>query len=469
MVRSNPVAGTWASTSVDLHLDLAGSRIRESLERALRDAVRTGRLAPGLQLPSSRALAADLGIARNTVADAYSQLIAEGWLTARQGAGTHVGDRSPAVEAATIASPLASRPPYDLRAGSPDTAAFPRSAWLAATRKALTAAPAEALGYTDPQGRPELRQALAGYLTRARGVQLTPDRIVICSGFTQGLGLICQVLRRRGASTLAMEAYGQPRHGDVAAAAGLSTTTVPVDGHGAMTDKLAGADAVLLTPAHQFPLGMALAPQRRSRIVAWADATNGLVIEDDYDGEFRYDRQPVGAVQALAPERVAYAGTVSKALAPGVRLGWLVLPAALVDDVVAVKILTDRNTSSLGQLTLAEFINSGHYDRQVRRSRLAYRRRRDRLVDALRRQTPWVRIVGIAAGLHLLLELPDGQTEHDILRRAARQGLALEGLASYARAPSTHTPALVVGYGTPHEHAFTGAVTRLTAVLAQPA
>ena len=466
MVWSNFVSGTWASTSVDLHLDLVGSRIGESLERALRDAARTGRLAPGLQLPSSRALAGDLGIARNTVADAYSQLIAEGWLTARPGAGTYVADRSPALEAAAAPAPPASRLRYDLRPGSPDTAAFPRSAWLAATRRALAAAPAEALGYIDPQGRPELRQALAGYLARARGVQLTPDRIVICSGFTQGLGLICQALRRRGAKTLAMEVYGQPRHRDIAAAAGLSTATVPVDGHGAMIDKLADADAVLLTPAHQFPLGAALASQRRGGVVAWADATAGLIIEDDYDGEFRYDRQPVGAVQALAPERVAYAGTASKALAPGLRLGWLALPAALVDDVVAVKALTDRSTSSLDQLTLAEFITSGHYDRQVRRSRLAYRRRRDRLVDALRRQAPGVRITGIAAGLHLLLELPDGHTEHDIITRAARHGLALEGLGSYRRAPDTHPPALVIGYGTPHEHAFTGAVARLTAVLA---
>jgi GntR family transcriptional regulator / MocR family aminotransferase len=425
------------------------------LERALRDAVRTGRLSPGLQLPSSRALAADLGVARNTVTDAYSQLIAEGWLMARQGAGTRVADRSPAAEAMTTSAPLASRPQYDLRAGSPDTAAFPRSAWLAASRRALIAAPAEALGYTDPQGRPELRQALAGYLARARGVRLTPDRIVICSGFTQGLGLICQALRRHGAKTLAMEVHGQPRHRDIADAAGLSVTTVPVDDHGAMIDELAGADAVLLTPAHQFPLGVALAPQRRSRVVAWADATNGLVIEDDYDGEFRYDRQPVGAVQALAPERVAYAGTVSKALAPGLRLGWLALPAALVNDVVDVKILTDRITSSLDQLTLAEFINSGHYDRQVRRSRLAYRRRRDRLVDAVGRHAPGVRVVGIAAGLHLLLELPGGQAERDIITRAARRGLALEGLGSYQRAPGTYPPALVVGYGTPHEHAFT--------------
>jgi GntR family transcriptional regulator/MocR family aminotransferase len=453
----------WATSGLDLHLDRTGSRVRAGLESALRDAVRTGRLAPGVLLPSSRSLAADLGIARNTVADAYSQLIAEGWLTARPGAGTYVADRSPALEAAAAPAPPASRPRYDLRPGSPDTAAFPRSAWLAATRRALAAAPAEALGYIDPQGRPELRQALAGYLARARGVQLTPDRIVICSGFTQGLGLISQVLRDRGATTLAVESYSLAAHRDIATTSGLAIATVPVDGHGAMVSELGDAGAVLLTPAHQFPLGAALVPQRRNRVVEWAAATAGLIIEDDYDGEFRYDRQPVGAVQALAPEHVAYGGTASKSLAPGLRLGWLVLPARLVDDVVTAKARTDRNTSSIDQLTL---ITSGGYDRQIRRSRLAYRQRRDRLVAELRQHAPPVLISGIAAGLHLLLELPAGQAEDDIIARAADRGLVLEGLGAYNATSDPHPPALVIGYGTPPEHAFTGAIARLTAVLA---
>jgi GntR family transcriptional regulator / MocR family aminotransferase len=457
---------SWATFGLDLHLDRTGSRVRAGLEVALRDAVRTGRLAPGLLLPSSRALAADLGIARNTVADAYGQLVAEGWLTAEHGSGTRVADRAPAVQAAT-AAPVhpASRPRYDLRPGSPDISAFPRQAWLAATRRALTAAPAEALGYTDPRGRPELRQALAGYLARARGVQVTPDRIVICSGFTQGLGLLCQTLRNRGATTLAVEACGLETHRDVAVASGLDITTVPVDGHGAVVSQLGNADAVLLTPAHQFPVGAALAPQRRSDVVDWAAARGGLVIEDDYDGEFRYDRQPVGALQALAPEQVVYGGTASKSLAPGLRLGWLVVPAGLADDVAAAKALTDRNTSSIDQLTLAEFISSGGYDRQVRRSRLSYRRRRDRLVAALRQDTPAVEIGGITAGLHLLLKLPAGRTEDDIIARGASRGLALEGLAPYNATPDPQPPALVVGYGTPPEHAFTGAIARLTAAL----
>ena len=460
---------SWATSGLDLHLDRTGPRVRAGLENTLRDAVRSGRLSPGLLMPSSRALAADLGIARNTVVEAYTQLVAEGWLTAEHGSGTRVADGGPRWRRppSRRAWP-ADLPRYNLRPGSPDVSAFPRQAWLAATRKALTAAPAEALGYSDPRGRPELRQALAGYLARARGVQVTPDRVVVCSGYTQGLALLCQVLRARGATVLAVEAVGQETHRNAAVASGLAVDPLPVDSHGAVISQLGRAEAVLLTPAHQFPYGAALAPQRRHQVIDWAAATGGLVLEDDYDGEFRYDRQPVGALQALAPEHVVYGGTASKSLAPGLRLGWLVVPAGLVDEIVAVKDLADRSTSSLDQLTLAEFIGSGGYDRQVRRSRLAYRRRRDRLVAALKRHAPDVGIKGITAGLHLLLELPEGHTEAGLIARAAARGLALEGLSGYHATPGPHPPGLVVGYGTPPEHAFTGALARLTATLADP-
>jgi GntR family transcriptional regulator/MocR family aminotransferase len=460
------MTNTWATFGVDLHLDLAGTRVRAGLERALREAVQVGRLRPGTRLPSSRTLAQDLGIARNTVAEAYGQLVAEGWLTARRGSGTRVADRAAAVQVpVSPAAEAVRRPRYDLRAGSPDLSGFPRSGWLAAARRALNAAPQEALGYSDPRGRPELRSALAEYLARARGVRVTPDRLVVCSGFTQGLGLLCQVLRRRGAVTLAMEGYGQPSHRRLAAAGGLKVKTLTVDRHGAMVSELDDAGAVLLTPAHQFPLGVALSSQRRSRAVAWALDTGKLIIEDDYDGEFRYDRQPVGAMQALAPEHVVYAGTASKSLAPGLRLGWLVLPAHLVDDVVAAKSLADRHSSALDQLTLAEFIVSGGYDRHVRRSRLACRRRRDRLVAALHQRAPHVRITGIAAGLHALVELPTGQREDEVVSRAAQHGLAIEGLQPYSATEQQHDPALVVGYCTPPEHALTGAIARLCAAL----
>jgi GntR family transcriptional regulator / MocR family aminotransferase len=466
------MAETWATSGVDLHLDLlvdrAGHRVRASLETALRDAVRTGRLNPGSRLPSSRSLAADLGIARNTVADAYGQLVAEGWLTARRGSSTRVADWPATTDPAPppgTAQPRHQR--YDLRAGSPDLSAFPRPAWLAAARRALAAAPYHALGHPDPRGRPELRGALAGYLARARGVRVPADRIVICSGFTHGLALLSQVLRDGGGHTLAIEQYGHPAHRSVAAAAGLGLAVLPVDSRGAAVSELGAASGVLLTPAHQFPIGAVLAPQRRAQAAAWARSTGAVVIEDDYDGEFRYDRQPVGAMQALAPEQVVYAGSASKSLAPGLRLGWLALPAALVDDVAAASRLAGPPGSSLDQLTLAEFIISGGYDRHVRRSRLAYRRRRDRLVTALRRSVPQVRITGIAAGLHALLELPDGLAEDEVVARAAEHGLAVEGLSRYRATGEPSGAALVVGYGTPPEHAFTGALARLCAAFGQ--
>jgi GntR family transcriptional regulator/MocR family aminotransferase len=468
------MAEIWATSGVDLHLDLlidrTGHRVRASLEAALRDAVRTGRLGPGTRLPSSRSLAADLGIARNTVADAYGQLVAEGWLDARRGSATRVAGRPAGLDetAGTDPAPPAaprrpSQPRYDLRPGFPDLSAFPRPGWLAAARRALAAAPYQALGYPDPRGCPELRQALAGYLARARGVRVPAGRIVVCSGFTHGLGLLSQVLRGKGGRTLAIEEYGHPAHRSVVAAAGLGLAPLPVDSRGAAVDGLGPACGVLLTPAHQFPLGAALAPHRRTQAADWARSTGGVVIEDDYDGEFRYDRQPVGAMQALAPDHVVYAGSASKSLAPGLRLGWLAVPARLLDDVVAASRLAGPAPSSLDQLTLAEFIVAGGYDRQIRRARLAYRRRRDRLVTALRHSAPQVRITGVAAGLHALLELPAAQPEDEVVARAAAHGLALEALGSFHAAGRASRPALVVGYGTPPDHAFTAALARLCA------
>ena len=463
------MSDSWAISSVDLHLELAGPRVRTGLESALREAVRGGRLRPGTRLPSSRALATDLGIARNTVADCYAQLVAEGWLAARQGSGTWVAERAPSPPAAAGTPPaaVARQARFDLRTGVPDVGAFPRQAWLAAGRKALAAAPARALGYTDPRGLPQLRTALAGYLARARGVAVTPDRVVVCAGFAQGLELLCEALRARGATTLAAEALGYPRHWRIAERAGLAVSPVPVDAGGAVVGDLGAAGGLLLTPTHQFPLGVPLAPARRRRATDWAASAGAIIIEDDYDGELRYDRPAVGALQALAPEQVVYAGTASKSLAPGLRLGWLVLPARLVDEVVAVKAAAGRLSSSLDQLTLAEFIDSGAYDRQVRRVRLAYRRRRDRLAAALHASAPQVRVTGIAAGLHAVLRLPPGAREDSLVARATRHGLAVEGLSAYGMpGHDADGPALVVGYATPPGHAYSTAVARLCAVLA---
>ncbi|MFI5593791.1 PLP-dependent aminotransferase family protein [Amycolatopsis sp. NPDC051758] len=462
----------------DLHLDHVGLRgrhgLRTSLTDALREAVRAGRLPPGARLPSSRTLAADLAIARNTVADAYAELVAEGWLTARQGSGTRVAQRAEpgrAPKAGTdrvaLARPTPIRTPgtrFSLLPGNPDLASFPRAQWLAAARRALTAAPHEALGYGDARGRIELRTALAGYLARARGVHATPDRIVVCAGFVHALRLIGAVLHGRGVRTVAVEAYGVPQYHDLLTDAGLRTPALPLDEHGARTEELTDAGAVLLTPAHQYPTGGALSPARRTGVVDWARATGGLVLEDDYDGEFRYDRQPVGALQGLDPDHVAYFGTASKSLAPGLRLGWMVLPRSVTREVIAAKGHVDWAPGSFDQLTLAEFLTSGDYDRHVRAMRLRYRRRRDQLVAAVASRAPGIRVSGIAAGLHAVLDLPAG-TEREVIATAAKAGLAVGGLGDFAHPSVQGGDGLVVGYATPSDSAWSGALAALCEVL----
>ncbi|MER8085286.1 PLP-dependent aminotransferase family protein [Streptomyces sp. NPDC094048] len=463
---------SWATFGADLHLETTGSTgLRTGLMDALREAVRTGRLAPGTRLPSSRSLAVDLGIARNTVADAYAELVAEGWLSARQGSGTRVARRAeprPAARRTARSRPVVARPAHNLQAGSPDLSTFPRADWLKAARRALTDAPNDAFGYGDPRGRIELRTVLAEYLARARGVYADPERIVVCAGFVQALKLMGEVLRKRRVREVAAESYGLDVHWKLLADAGLRMPCLPVDGLGARTDELSGlrgAGAVLLTPAHQFPTGVPLHPGRRAAAVDWARGTGGLILEDDYDGEFRYDRQPVGALQGLDPERVVHLGTTSKSLAPGLRLGWMVLPESLVEEVTEAKGLSDWSSSALEQLTLAEFIASGAYDRHVRAMRLRYRRRRDQLVAVLAERAPGVRVSGIAAGLHAVLELPEGG-EEAALRSAAWQGLALEGLSRFRhpQAPPGRD-ALVIGYGTPTDSAWAGALEALLRVL----
>ncbi|MFF7750026.1 PLP-dependent aminotransferase family protein [Streptomyces sp. NPDC007971] len=478
---------SWVNSAerigVDLHLELSGpGGRRAALIRALREAVRSGRLAPGTRLPPYRSLAADLGVARNTVADAYAELVAEGWLTARQGSGTRVAMGVPSAPSGQRgraqpprrpgrvprkAPVRAHGPRHDLTQGTPDASAFPRTAWSAAYRRALQAAPSEAFGPGDPAGRRELREALSEYLARARGVRCEPDRIVVCSGFAHALRLLFGqggggVLR----GPLAVEAYGLGFHRELLATAGVRTVPLPLDEHGARVDALGRERAVLLTPAHQFPTGGPLHPERRTAVIDWARAREAVVVEDDYDGEFRYDRRPVGALQGLDPERVIHIGSVSKSLSPALRLGWMVLPERHVGPVLAAKGEREAWASVLDQLALADFLGSGSYDRHVRRMRQCYRRRRDRLVAALAAHAPHIEVTGIAAGLHAVLRLPPG-TERSAVKAAAWQGVALDGLAAF-RHPGTQMPApdgLVVGYATPPEHDYGAALEALCGVL----
>ncbi len=451
----------------DLHLELSGTGSkRAALTTALRDAVRAGRLAPGTRLPPYRSLAADLGIARNTVADAYAELVAEGRLTAVQGSGTRVADRAELLAPVRTPkkAPSTPAPRYNLRQGQPDAASFPRAEWLAAARRALAVAPHDAFGPGDPRGRPELREALAGYLARARGVRTSPDRIVVCSGFAHALRLLFPAVLP---GPLAVESYGLAFHRSIFTAASVTTIPLSLDENGARVDELTAAvRTVLLTPAHQFPTGGPLHHDRRTAVVDHARATGGLVIEDDYDGEFRYDRKPIGAVQGLDPERVIYAGSVSKSLSPALRLGWLVLPEHLVDPVLAVKGEREAWAGVLDQLTLAEFVESGAYDKHIRRMRQRYRRRRDLLAGALAAQAPHVAPTGVAAGLHAVLRLPAG-TEASVLKAATWQGIALDGLAAFRHPSATMSTVdgLVVGYATPPEHAYAAAVDALCRAL----
>jgi GntR family transcriptional regulator / MocR family aminotransferase len=441
---------------VDLHLVLDRSMgLRAAVEHAVREAIRT--LPPDTRLPSSRTLAADLGVARNTVAEAYGQLVQEGYLTGARGAGTRTV-AVPLVPPATVAAlPDVAEVRYDLRPGRPDVSSFPVAGWNAATRHVLDTRPRDALQYADPRGPAYTREVLAGYLARARGVRAEPDRIVLCSGFRQALTLVARAVAGRGRRTFGHERPGQSIVPDQLAGAGLRPEPIPVDQHGALVGRLRDQAGVLLTPAHQFPNGVPLAPHRRTQVLDWARTTGAVILEDDYDGEFRYDRQPIGALQGLGPDVVAYAGSASKTLAPGLRLGWLVVPPDLLDAVVAEKELADRHSDTLTQITLAALIESGGYDRHVRAARLRYRRRRDDLVRALGNY----RTTGIAAGLQVVTELPGGD-EDSVLRTLADRGVITHGMSRFG---AGLPPALVLGYGAPAQHAWPQTLDALTNAL----
>ncbi|MFI9508992.1 PLP-dependent aminotransferase family protein [Nocardia sp. NPDC052566] len=451
-----------------LELPARGTR-RRALEEAVRTAIRDGRLAGGTRLPSTRDLAHQLGLARGTVTAVYEQLTAEGWLTARQGAGTEVAEGTAVSRPALGAGlPRAAQAQHDLRPGRPDTQAFPRGAWARAMRSVLREAPADAFGFGDPRGRPELRTTLSAYLSRVRGVRVDPEHLVICSGYTQALGLLAEVFVDMGVSVVGME---DPTIGDHVGlmSTRLQVADIPLDGAGLSVEMLreSGAEAVICTPSHQFPIGTCMTPQRRSELLAWAARRRGWIVEDDYDGEFRYDRQPVAALQSRQPERVIYIGSTSKTIGPGVRIGWIACPPRLVEPLAEAKRRT-HDWRSMDQLALAHLIDSGDYDRHLRSMRRIYRRRRDILTVAVRNALPDSRIHGIDAGLHAILELPDptrlGEQEAiEALRAAA---ILTHPLGDYLRSTEVHyPPALVIGYGTPSERSYEPAIEALRDVL----
>lgn len=459
--------GDWTS-SLDLLIEREGGQgVRRGIESAIRQAIHDGRLKSGVELPSTRALASDLGVARGTVSEAYGQLNAEGYLLTQQGAPTRVAWTPTAAEAAP---PKKARPALDLRPGHTNVSDFPRRAWTKAICHAIQKVPAEGLGYGDNRGRVELRTALAGYLGRARGVRTDADGILVCGGFTQAITILCQYLRERGARAVALEDPCAPRYRDIVRRAGLAVLPVPCDSQGMDVSALrrSDADAVLVTPAHQYPLGVTLSPSRREELVNWARSRGALIVEDDYDGEFRFDQRPISALQSLDGDHVVYVGTASKSLAPGLRLGWLTTPPRLRAAVIGIKERWDRGSGLFEQLALANLITTGDFDHHVRRMRGSYRRRRALLLDTLARCTPGVQVASGSAGLHLTALLPGDMAETDVVAAAAQRSLLLRPLGEFwaAPAPAADRPqGLVIGYGTPPTHAFKPALAALAEVL----
>jgi GntR family transcriptional regulator/MocR family aminotransferase len=423
-----------------------GAQIEDQLRRAIRD----GSLRGSAQVPSTRDLARQLGVSRRVVVDAYAQLAAEGYLHLRQGARPRVSENTAAAEAPRgDLLPTATRTRFDFRPSRPSLSAFPRAAWLRSLRTALTTMTDAELGYGDPRGADVLREALAEYLGRVRGVVAEPERVVVTYGYAQGLYIVCRALAAAGARRIGMEDPSNIDDREIVTSAGLEAVPIAVDGSGLRVDELerAAPDAVIVTPAHQQPTGVVLSSDRRAALLEWLRANDAIAIEDDYDAEYRYDRTAVGALQGLAPDHVVYAGTTSKTLVPALRLAWLVVPASMVEGVTAAKIVSDRGASRIEEYAFADFIARGELDRHLRRMRARYRKQRDALVAALAHELPEATVTGIAAGLHVTVRLPVIYDDAAIRAAADRHRVQFNTMHDYRERDDSDTPTLMLGYG----------------------
>jgi GntR family transcriptional regulator / MocR family aminotransferase len=451
-------------------LDRSGRRgLAVQLQQQLRSAIQQGRLAAGTVLPPTRTLARDLGVARSVVVAAYEHLATDGYLSGRQGSGTRV---MPIAQTAAGTSSTTAQPVADVRllGGLPDPALFPRTEWLRHYRTALNNVPNHQLGYPGPLGTLQLREALANYVARVRGVATTPDRMMITSGITQAVVLVARALRARGVDAIAFEDPCFGLHRQAVINAGLEVVPIPVDDDGLDVAKLLAHNvgAVLVAPAHSYPTGTVLSAERRTALVKWAHDNEVLIIEDDYDAEFRYDRAPIGALQGLAPQRVAYMGCASKTLTPALRLGWLTVPDWLVAEVVRQKLLDDMGNTIIEQLALARFVESGGFARHLRRVRPIYRRRRDTALTSVATSLPDAIPTGVAAGLHMYLRLPTSCDEVGLVDAARDRGVLVEGASWNWSVPASAPPALVIGYGAIAEPAIHNGLAIVGSLAARP-
>ncbi len=457
------------------------------LADAIRMAIIDGRLQAGAPLPATRLLADDLGVSRGVIVEAYQRLADEGLVNARPGAGTRVlgisrptprpwpkpepwpaqtGPAAGRPDPALLPQAWRARAEIDLSPGVPDLSGFPRAAWMRAEKLVLEQASVADLGYGDPRGSRWLRTELAGWLARTRGLRAAPDDIIVVTGVAQALALLARVLRDRAVGEIAVEDPGSRGSRDELAYWGLRPVPVPVDEQGLRVEELARGDlqAVLLTPAHQFPTGVVLAPRRRRDLLDWAAGADALIVEDDYDAEYRYDRAPVPALQASAPGLVAYAGSTSKTLAPGMRLGWLIPPGRLHADLVEAKHASDLGSPALPQLVLARLIASGELEQHIRLVRKRQRSRRDALLRALREHLPAAHVQGVAAGLHLLITFPGRAGPDTYLAEAIlRAGVLVHPLSWHRQRPGV--PGIVLGYAAHPPDQLHEATRRIARVL----
>jgi GntR family transcriptional regulator/MocR family aminotransferase len=433
--------------------------LTRQLTDQIRQAIQRGVLADGTSMPSSRILAEQLGVSRGVVTAAYERLGAAGYLESRPRAVPRVNN----VEAAAPVIEPPKTPTFDFSAVAPDLALFPRREWQRAMTYAIRTAPNSALDYARAEGSAELRSELAGYLGRVRGVLADPRRIIVTQGFTQALQITARVLAARGATTMAVENPSFDGSFRSVARAGLKVVPLPVDARGARVDQLRqlNPDAVLLTPAHQFPIGGVLDGSRRRNLLAWARDTDAVVIEDDYNAEYRYDGTPVTALQGLAPEHVVYAGSVSKTLAPGLRLGWLLVPQSMFDEARQEKWDIDYGSPGLEQLAFARLLRTGALDEHLRRTRRIYARRRQRFVAQVNEFLPSATVVGSSAGLHVTALLKKDIDMAAFKVACGTAGVAVRDLDGYSFAPHDHGQGIVLGYGRISEATTEPALTRL--------
>lgn len=466
------MAVEWSGSGPEVLITLdrgRGTPLRAQLEDQFRQAIRSGRLANSERVPSSRALASMLGLSRGLVQEAYAQLQAEGYLVTRGGSATRVAWAA-ARTAPVRQGPRAVVAPAvaDFRSGVPDLGSVPREDWAWAVREACRTAPNAAFDYDEPpQGSLRLREVLAAYLRRVRAVDADADQVVVCTGMQQGLGLVLRVLAARGVDRVAYEDPGTVMAVPTARWAGMDAVPVPVDRLGIDVAALdaSGAGAVLVTPAHQWPTGVVLAAERRLELIAWAIRRGAVIIEDDYDAEFRYDSDPVGSLQGLAPDHVVNLGTASKSIAPVLRLGWIVSPFAMTTELTKAKDITDRGSPGLDQFALATLIESGRYDRHLRKMRAKYAARRGVLLTELAARAPLVELTGLAAGFHAVAHLPAGASEEAVIEAARARSVGLYGMSTYRASGSAEPPQLVLGFGNTSERAVRAGTAVLGAIL----